>query len=85
MACKFQFPFTVSPDVAVDKARTAVETQSGTFSGDTTSGMFEVSVFGNYIKGNYTIEGQTINIEVTDKPVFVPCGMIESFLKKQIT
>lgn len=85
MACKFQFPFSVSPEEAVNKAKNAVESQNGNFSGDTTSGEFDVTVFGSFIKGNYTIEGQTLFLEVTDKPMFVPCGMIEGFLKKEIS
>lgn len=85
MACKFQFPFSVPAAEAVSKARKAVESQNGSFTGDVAKGGFEVSVFGNYIKGNYTIEGQVLYLEVTDKPVFVPCSLIESFLKKEIS
>jgi hypothetical protein len=84
MPCKFQFSFSVSPEDAVAKARHAVESQNGNFTGDTTSGNFDVTVFGNFIGGNYSVEGQNIHIEVTDKPVFLPCSMIESFLKKEI-
>lgn len=85
MACKFQLPFSSPVETAVQKARAAVEGQNGLFNGDSTSGEFELTVFGNFIKGNYTIDGQVLNLEVTDKPLFVPCGMIESFLKKEIS
>lgn len=85
MSCKFQLPFSVPAESALEKAKSAVESQGGTFNGDTTSGDFELTVFGNHIKGNYTIEGQLLNLEVTDKPFFVPCSMVESFLKKEIS
>ncbi len=85
MSCKFQIPFSVPAENAMQKAKAAVESQGGTFNGDATAGDFEVTVFGNHIKGNYTIEGQLLNLEVTDKPFFVPCTMIESFLKKEIS
>ncbi len=65
------------------KARSAVEKNGGTFNGDTTSGSFEVSVMGT-IRGNYTVTGSQININVTDKPMLVGCGMIENFLKGQM-
>ena len=85
MACKFNFPFTEPAESAVGKARAAVESQNGIFDGDTNSGKFEVTVFGNTIKGNYSVMGQTLLLEITDKPFFVPCSTIESFLLKQIS
>lgn len=85
MACKFNLTFNEPAESAVTKAKAAVESQSGTFNGDTNSGDFEVNVFGNNIKGNYLVAGQTLEVEITDKPFFVPCSMIESFLLKQIS
>lgn len=84
MSCKFSLTFSEPVESAVTKARNAVESQSGIFNGNEQSGQFEVTVFGNNIKGNYTVEGQLLSIEVTDKPFFVPCNMIESFLAKSI-
>lgn len=85
MSCKFNVTFNEPAESAIEKAKAAVESQSGTFNGDTVSGDFAVNVFGNNIKGNYLVEGQLLNIEITDKPFFVPCSMIESFLLKQIS
>jgi hypothetical protein len=85
MACKFNLPFSEPVESAVGKARAAVESQNGIFEGDTNSGNFEVTVFGNTIKGNYNVTGQTLLLEITDKPFFVPCSTIESFLVKQIS
>jgi hypothetical protein len=85
MACKFNFPFNEPAESAVGKARAAVESQNGIFDGDSNSGNFEVTVFGNTIKGNYSVMGQTLLLEITDKPFFVPCSTIESFLSKQIS
>lgn len=84
MSCKFEIPFSESASIAVEKARTAVESQNGIFNGDEQSGNFDVNVFGNNIKGEYSITGQVLHLDITDKPFFVPCSMIESFLKKQI-
>lgn len=84
MSCKFSVNFSEPVDSALLKAKNAIESQSGIFNGDEHGGQFEVTVFGNHIKGNYTVEAQVLNIEITDKPFFVPCNMIESFLAKSI-
>jgi len=85
MACNFNMAFSEPADIAVGKARAAVESQDGIFNGDTTAGNFEVTVFGNTIKGNYSVTGQILNLTITDKPFFVPCSTIESLLLKQIS
>jgi len=83
MSCKFKIPFTGSLEQSLNKARTVVEGQGGTFSGDETSGSFEVSVMGT-IKGSYTVLGNELDIVIDSKPLFVSCGMIEGFLKSKI-
>ncbi|MDQ2718785.1 MAG: hypothetical protein M3Z26_03345 [Bacteroidota bacterium] len=85
MSCNFNLNFSESPDVAIGKARAAVESQNGIFNGDINSGNFEVTAFGNTIKGKYTVAGQTLNLQITDKPFLIPCSMIENFLLKQIS
>lgn len=84
-ACNFNLPFSEQASIAVQKARAAVESQNGIFNGNDQSGDFEVTIFGNTIKGNYRVSGQILNLEITDKPFFVPCSTIESFLLKQIS
>ncbi|MBS1737259.1 MAG: hypothetical protein JSS98_11740 [Bacteroidetes bacterium] len=84
MSCKFNLPFSAPPEVAVEQAKSAIESQNGLFEGDTSNGHFEVTVFGNNIKGDYIVQGQNLQLEITDKPFFVPCSMIESFLVKYI-
>lgn len=83
MACKFKIPFTGSAEQVLNRARTAVEGQGGTFSGDETSGSFEVSVMGT-IKGSYILMGNELDISIDSKPMFVGCGMIEGFLKSKL-
>lgn len=87
-ACSFSVP--VSADVSIDKmlskAKKFVESQGGQFEGDESSGSFNASVFGNSIAGSYTYaEGQDLQIVIDDKPFMVPCAMIESMLKQQLS
>ena len=56
--CKINIPFTGSAEAILSKAKAAIESQNGHFTGDENSGEFEVTVFANTIKGNYTVTGQ---------------------------
>ena len=82
--CNFTIPFEGPAEKVLIKARFAVESQGGTFTGDVSAGDFSVSVFGNNIAGSYTVLGQDMNILITSKPFMIPCSMIEGFLKNQI-
>lgn len=84
MACNFSILFSGSAEQALNKARSSVQGQGGTFDGDTSKGNFKVSAFGNTIAGSYTVEGQELKIDISDKPFLLTCGMIESYLKSQI-
>lgn len=84
-ACSFSLPFSKPAEEILAKAKQTVEAQGGNFTGDQSAGAFDVSVFGNTIKGSYTVSGSNLNIEITDKPFLVPCNMIESFLRDKLT
>ena len=83
-ACNFSIPFFGSPQDVISKARSAVQSQNGQFNGDASSGNFELSVFGNAIKGSYTVAGNTLNVVIDSKPFLLPCSAIEGFLKSQL-
>jgi hypothetical protein len=84
MSCKFLIPFSGSPSEIVKKAKDTVEGNGGNFKGDDSFGMFNISAFGHTIKGNYTIQGQDLEIIVEEKPFLLSCSMIESFLKSKV-
>ena len=84
MACNFKIPFSGSAEAVVNKARSTVQSQGGNFSGDTTNGNFDVTVFGSTIKGSYNVVGSELDIIISDKPFLLPCNTIEGFLKSQL-
>ena len=84
MACEFSIPFSGAPTDVLRKAQSAVEGQGGSFTGDASSGVFDVSAMGNTIKGSYTVSGQNLLISILSKPFFLPCSTIEGFLKNQL-
>ena len=83
-ACNFTIPFTKSVTEILEKAKKTIESQSGNFKGDENAGNFDVSIFGNTVIGSYTVTGQELNIDISEKPFLVPCNMIESFLKNPL-
>ena len=83
-ACNFNIPFTGEPSIVLDKAKYAVEKQGGDFTGNTQQGNFNVTFFGQEIKGSYTVLGSELLIDIASKPFMVPCSAIESFLKSQV-
>lgn len=82
--CNFTIPFEGSSEKVLVKARFAVESQGGNFTGDAAAGNFDVSVFGNNIAGSYTVNVQVLEIVISSKPFMIPCSVIEGFLKNQI-
>ena len=81
--CNFSIAFTGSPDDVYNKAKSAVEKQGGSFTGNSSGGSFSINVFGT-ISGSYTVSGQQLEISIEDKPMMIPCGAIENVLKSQI-
>ncbi|MEO7801349.1 MAG: hypothetical protein ABIR81_05085 [Ginsengibacter sp.] len=84
-ACNFLIPFSGSANEIFGKVKTAIQGQGGQFNGNDTGGSFDVSVFGNSIKGSYTVAGQDLDIIVDSKPFLIPCSTIESFLKSKLS
>ncbi len=58
--------------------------QGGNFSGDNSTGNFDVTAFGNTIKGSYSVAGSELDIVIDSKPFFLPCSTIEGHLKNQL-
>ena len=83
--CNFSIPFSGEAETILAKAKAAIESQKGVFTGNIYSGNFEVSVFANLVKGNYNISGQTLQLTITDKPFLIPCSTIERILRSEIS
>lgn len=84
-ACNFSINFSGSAEEILNKAKTTVESQGGTFTGDANSGQFDVSILGNRIAGSYAVNGNQLQMNIDEKPMFIPCSTIESFLVKQLS
>lgn len=83
-ACRFIIPMAGTAEDTLNRAKSLMQSQGGTFEGDTASGNFQVSVFGSTIAGSYTVVGQEMSIIIEDKPFLIPCSTIEGFLRAQL-
>jgi len=83
--CNFSILFSGEAEIILGKAKTAIVSQQGIFTGDVNSGNFEVTVLANTIRGVYVVTGQNLNITITHKPFLIPCSTIEGFLKSKIS
>jgi hypothetical protein len=82
--CSFTFHFPVSPEELVRRVGDAVRGAGGSFSGDTAEGRYCLWTPIGSIAGNYLVSGQTIQIDVTDKPFILSCSLIEKKLNEYI-
>ena len=84
MACNFSVPFSGTVSDIVSKARGAIGKAGGNFNGDDNTGSFDISTMAGDVRGTYTVNGNTLEVNITDKPMFLPCDMIESQLKQYL-
>jgi hypothetical protein len=75
------FEFAVAdgktPEDLLAQARQQARGAGIALAGDATQGTFRGTA-----AGTYTVVGRTLRVEVTDKPGFVPWGMVEGALKR---
>jgi hypothetical protein len=83
--CTFDISFNNSAAELVEKARQSIANAGGEVSGDLTSGIFNIPSPLGKISGTYTITQQSANFHITEKPLFVGCGLIESTIKKYLS
>jgi hypothetical protein len=82
--CQFSIAHTTTPEALYARAQKAIGGMGGTVTGSPAAGEFRLSVFGASIVGNYTATDTAINIEITEKPFMVGCGVIQAQLEKAL-
>jgi hypothetical protein len=78
--CRFQFEFAGSATALVDKIQSKMTAAGGRFEGSPATGDFSLPTPVGVFEGTYSIDKNTIWVEVSDKPFFVPCSAIEAKL-----
>jgi hypothetical protein len=82
--CNFSFDAVDGAASLLQKAKAAIKNVGGEINGDDSSGSFTLPTPLGTVKGDYTLTSASINLSITDKPMLVGCGMIESKLKEYL-
>lgn len=83
MASQFTVNYARDKDQLLNKIKNAIGSK-GTLNGNDQQGSFEGSSPLGTIAGNYSIDGDTITVTITDKPFLVSTGMIQSEFEKAL-
>ena len=82
--CSFKFNIDSSPAEIINNVKSKIENEDGTFSGDENEGNFNLPTPVGAIEGNYSVNDNELKIDITKKPMMLPCSMIESELEKRL-
>ena len=85
MACNFKIISKQNIDETYQIALREIEHFGVKYDGDATGGRFGVNILGMTFKEIVKVEGTVILVEITDKPLLVPCSFIESSVKNYMT
>ncbi len=78
MSKSFRMPLKEEPAALVERARKLAEDAGAEFSGDASSGSFSAKG----VVGEYAVEGDSITVTVTRKPMVAPWSLVESKVKE---
>lgn len=81
MSCKFSLKPKQDLETTYRIALREIERLGAQYNGDATGGSFELEVLGMRFKGIVQVESNIIVVNLTDKPLLVPCSLIESSVK----
>lgn len=84
MACTFTIDIRIPATDVVSSVKNKVEAQGGNFNGDSAAGNFDVPLLGSRISGSYAVSGEQMTVNISDKPFFISCNQIRSFIEGQL-
>ena len=82
--CSFKFNIDSIPAEIINIVKSKIENEGGSFTGDDSEGNFNLQTPVGAIEGNYMVNDNKLKIDITKKPMMLPCSMIESELKKRL-
>jgi len=82
--CSFKFKLETDPVETIKKVKAKILQEGGTFKGDENEGNFSLPTPVGEIEGCYQVNEDELKIDITKKPTFLPCSMLESELKKRL-
>ena len=82
--CSFKFNIESNPAEIINKVKLKIEKEGGSFTGNESEGNFNLPTPVGAIEGNYSVSNNELTIDITKKPMMLPCSMIESELEKRL-
>jgi len=82
--CSFKINVKANPAEIINNVKLKIENEGGRFTGDEREGNFNLPTPVGAIEGNYSVSNDELKIDITKKPMMLPCGMIESELEKRL-
>ena len=82
--CSFKFNIDSNPARIINNVKIKIENEGGSFTGDENEGNFKLPTPVGSIEGNYSVSDNELKIDITKKPMMLPCSMIEAELKKRL-
>jgi hypothetical protein len=84
MSCNFRIAPKQDINTVYQIALQEIERLGAKFKGDERGGSFELEILGMRFKGIIQVESNIIVVNLTDKPLLVPCSLIESSVKSYV-
>ncbi len=79
--CNFTFQFPIGAEELVQKVQKAIRGAGGELEGDAQAGFYSVPTPVGVIEGSYAVSGQSIQIDVLEKPIYLSCALIKTALE----
>jgi hypothetical protein len=82
--CQFTYRLQVPVATVLEQIRQLAEQYQGEFHGDEHSGRIGLTLFLGSIAGTYTINGDELRLEITQKPFLLGCGAIDAVIRQYL-
>ena len=80
--CNFSVPFQIPAEEIISKLSSTILSNKGSFEGTNSAGNLKVPTPIGSVAAEYEIQGQSLNVHITNKPFLLSCGQIESYIKQ---
>jgi hypothetical protein len=80
-ACTFDIPFTQEVNKMIQTVKESIlKVEHASFEGNYSDGFFSLPTPLGHVKGKYKITNSIAHFSIEEKPMLVPCSLIESKL-----
>lgn len=83
--CQFTYRLQVPAAALLEQIQQLAQEYEGEIQGDEQAGRLRLPLFIGTIVGEYTIVGDELQLNITQKPFLVGCGTIDATIRKYLT